>query len=171
MLWGLVKEQRAQRLSPWSTEACFFRMKVGERGKKEARGRWWEGEREARYCYEAGRGTPGRWGNPLRLGNPLAHIISHFYHIYMIGGWGDHMRDYMARQVTSPTPGPHLHVNRPLIISIGIPRRRLCEQRDAEEIWVTLFPVKVARPSFSVTLHLLSLRGIPGRTCSQTTLF
>ena len=54
-----------------------------------------------------GRGPQvGEIYNPLRLGNPLAHITSHFYHVYMIGGWGDHMRDYMARQVTSPTRGP-----------------------------------------------------------------
>ena len=51
-----------QRLSPWSTEACFFRMKVGEEAGKRKRAGNDEKRKEkhATATRQGGAGTPGR---------------------------------------------------------------------------------------------------------------
>ena len=40
--------------------------------------------------------------------------VSHFHLVMLQDRWGDHMRDYMNRQVTSPTWGLPPPCNRPL---------------------------------------------------------
>ena len=54
-------------------------------------------------------GILGRWGNPLRWGNPPVNIWSP----YLSCTYMNEMRDYMDRQVTSPTWDVQLHVNGP----------------------------------------------------------
>ena len=56
-------------------------------------------------------------GGPQVGGVTRLYIQSLIYRLH--DRWGDHMRDYIDRRVTppkrftSPTWGPHLHVNRP----------------------------------------------------------
>ena len=64
-----------QRLSPWSTEACFFRIKVGEEaGKRKRAGN--DGKRKEKHATATRQGGGPQVGEVIRFGWVTRLLIS-----------------------------------------------------------------------------------------------